>query len=148
MDQLMPFFIHHWPLIGSLIVAVSYLLYLELAPKMGDVQRLSPMEITFLINHQGARVVDLRSLTQFKSGHILNAFHVELTKDVNLKDLDKVTKKFKDKRCPLVLVSDFHKITVNCAAALRKAGYETVVTVAGGMNAWREGHLPLVRVDT
>ena len=139
MEQLLPFVTHHWPLVGIFVAALSYLMYLELGPQLGDIQRLSPVEVTTLLNRQGAQVVDLRNLEQFKSGHILNALHIDSPKSA-----DVVLKRTKDKRRPIILVSDTHKTVMDFGAILREAGYETVVSLGGGMRAWREAKMPLV----
>lgn len=138
MEQLLPFISHHWPLAGIFFAALSYLLYLELGPQ--DVQRLSPREVTTLMNRQGGQVLDLRSSAQFESGHILGAFHMDGAAGV-----DWVKKRIKDKRPPLILVGNTHKEMMHFSAVLREAGYESVVTLAGGMEAWREANMPLVR---
>lgn len=139
MEQLLPFISHHWPLVGTFVVALSYLMFLELGPQIGDVQRLSPGEVTTLMNRQKGKVLDLRSLSQFEAGHILEALHVDAAKGVEM-----VAKRIKDKRRPLILVSDAHKVAMDFGAALREAGYESVVALRGGINAWKEAKMPLV----
>ena len=139
MEQLLPFASHHWPLVGTFVVALIYLMYLELGPQMGGVKRLSPGEVTTLMNRQGGKVLDLRSLSQFETGHILEALHVD-----GGKSLETVAKRIKDKRRPLILVGDSHKVSTDFAAALQKAGYESVVALAGGMGAWREAKMPVM----
>ena len=96
--------------------------------------------VTVLINQEDALVVDLRAAGDFQAGHIAGS------KNVQMAQFDPENKQLAPARAlPIVLVCQ-NGITVNGAAKrLRKAGFERVHILEGGITAWREAGLPLVK---
>ena len=83
-----------------------------------------------LINRENAVVIDTRSPEAFKSGHIINAEKLS------------AIEKFRTK--PLVLVCQTGQESQKIAAKLLKEGYN-VYSLSGGLRAWSEAGLPLVK---
>ena len=101
-------------------------------------ERLTPAQATRLINDEDAVVLDVRTSSEFESGHILNAEHVALA------DLQaQVGKLEKYKARPVIMSCRAGQQSVSAANILKKAGFEKVYNLAGGIMAWQEASLPL-----
>ena len=87
-----------------------------------------------------AVVLDVRSMAEFKDGHILNAVNVPLNGlSNNLKQLEK----YRDK--PIVAVCRSGSRSGSACSLLRKHGFEKVKNLRGGMMAWESASLPVKR---
>ncbi|MGH8763986.1 MAG: rhodanese-like domain-containing protein [Nitrosospira sp.] len=94
-----------------------------------------------LINYKDALVLDVREGSEYESGHVPNSKHVPADKlEERLHELEK----FKSK--PIVLI---HRSGVNstgkAGSILRKQGFEHVHNLEGGIDAWRQANLPIVK---
>lgn len=88
-----------------------------------------------MINHENAAVFDLRSIDQYRQGHIIDAQSLS-----DIKMLPKKMEKLKNK--PLLLVCANGLDSQNKAIAFRKEGYN-VFSLSGGMRAWNDAQMPL-----
>jgi rhodanese-related sulfurtransferase len=99
---------------------------------------VTTLEAVQMINHEDAAVIDIRDAEAFAKGHVLNARNVPLADlDARLRDMEKL------KRKPLIVCCDRGSRSGGAVAALRKAGHEKAVHLAGGLDAWREAGLPV-----
>jgi rhodanese-related sulfurtransferase len=79
-------------------------------------------------------------MSEFKSGHIVNAVNIPLNGfGSNLKQLEK----HKDK--PIVAVCRSGSRSGAACRLLRKQGFENVKNLRGGMMAWESANLPVKR---
>jgi rhodanese-related sulfurtransferase len=101
---------------------------------------ISASEATLLINRQDAIVVDVRESAEWTSGHIPNARHIALGHLAgHLSEIDK----YKDK--PVILVCASGNRSGSGCNILKKAGFQQVYNLAGGVGAWRDAGLPMTR---
>ncbi len=101
---------------------------------------LRPAELTGLINRDSALVVDLRPFADFDKGHIAGAKNVLMTQ------FDPENAQLKSaKSLPVVLVCKTGQSAGTAAKRLRKAGFEKVYVLDGGIAAWQQADLPLVK---
>ena len=92
---------------------------------------------TELINHNGARVVDIRTSRDFKQGHIAGSESFPATEiHHRLSELDK--------KKPILLVSAEGDAGM-VVKLLKGMGYASVMVLKGGIKAWREAVLPVVK---
>ena len=92
---------------------------------------------TELINHNGARVVDIRTSRDFKQGHIAGSESFPATEiHHRLSELDK--------KKPILLVSAEGDAGM-VVKLLKGMGYASVMVLKGGIKAWREAELPVVK---
>ncbi|MGB6976510.1 MAG: rhodanese-like domain-containing protein [Gammaproteobacteria bacterium] len=139
MEQFITFIMHHWPLSLAFLVVLILLILEESRGALLGAPRISPQEATRLLNHENAVVVDVREATAYDSGHILGAINVPQNKIENeLPQLEKL----KDK--PIIVVCASGQESLKAANKLRKPGVKVHV-LAGGLNAWRNAGLPLVK---
>jgi len=112
----------------------------ELASLMRGVKGVGPAALTALINRDNALVVDLRPQADFEKGHIAGARNVQMSQ------FDPENKQLVAARAlPVVLVCKAGQTSSGAAARLRKAGFERVYVLDGGIAAWQQADLPLAK---
>lgn len=123
--------------LGGLTVA---LIYNEIAGRLSGIRRLGPAEVTALINHGNALLVDVRGASDFEKGHIAGSKNVQMTQfDPENKQLASA------KSLPVVMVCKVGQTASFAAKRLRKAGFTDVAVLEGGIQAWQAADLPLVK---
>lgn len=116
------------------------LVYNEIAGRLSGVRRIAPAQLTALINRDSALVVDVRPIADFDKGHIAGAKNVQMSQfDPEHKSLAAA------KSLPVVLVCKNGMTAVDAAKRLKKAGFQNVYVLEGGLGAWQQADLPLVK---
>ncbi len=139
MDQFIQFVIRHWLLSGAFLV-VLILLIIEELKKRGLGSPVSPQAAVNLMNHEQAVVVDIRDKTAFSNSHIINAINIPQA------DLERGLNKLeKYKQRLLIVACTSGQKSQAVAVKLRKNGFEKACALAGGVNAWKNADLPLVK---
>lgn len=105
--------------------------------RLSGIKQVSPQEAVMLFNHQDAVVLDVREQSEWADGHIAQAKHIPLGK---LKDRLKELDKYKDR--PIVAVCRSGNRSGHACGQLKKAGFENVHNLSGGMQAWEQAGLP------
>ncbi|WP_202843638.1 rhodanese-like domain-containing protein [Luteimonas saliphila] len=99
-----------------------------------------PAEVTALVNRDNALVVDLRPIADFDKGHIPGS------KNVQMSQFDPENKKLAAaKALPVVLVCKTGYTAGDAAKRLKKAGFEKVYILEGGIGGWQQADLPLAK---
>lgn len=100
-------------------------------------KNVSVPEATLLMNREDAVIVDVRESGEWSTGHIPNARHIALGQfDKRIGELDKF------KARPVILCCASGNRSSSACGALKKAGFERVYNLDGGMRAWRDAGLP------
>jgi rhodanese-related sulfurtransferase len=107
---------------------------------IGDPDSITPQQAVLLLNKEDAIVVDVRDQAEFSAGHLPNARHIPL-KDIESRSGE--LKKFSKR--PFILVCQSGKRSRAALAVLRKAGYERIFNLNGGLTAWTDAGQPLAR---
>lgn len=105
--------------------------------RMSGVKQIGPQEAVMLFNHEDALMLDVREQSEWNDGHIAKARHIPLSK---LKDRLSELEKFKGK--PIVAVCRSGNRSGSACGTLKKAGFENLHNLAGGMQAWEQAGLP------
>ncbi len=106
----------------------------------GDKTQISPVEATLLINREDAIVVDVRAQGEFDQGHIPNARHLPLA-DIERRSGE--LEKFKAR--PIILYCASGNRAAAALSRLRKAGFERLHNLRGGLTEWEKAGQPLSR---
>jgi rhodanese-related sulfurtransferase len=139
MDRLLDYSINHPFLAGGLVLMALVVLAYELRERSTMATALAPNEAIRLMNG-GAVLVDLRSTNQFKDGHIAGARNVpgdQIAADP--KALEKLAGK------TVVLYCDNGMTTAAAQRTLARAGARNVYALRGGLAAWKQENLPVVK---
>ena len=128
-------------LLSLLLAGITLgLLYNELSALFRGYRGLGPAALTALVNRDNALVVDLRPIADFEKGHIAGS------KNVQPSQFDPEHKALAAARdVPVVLVCKAGQDSGAAAKRLRKAGFAHVYVLDGGIQAWQQADLPLVR---
>ena len=137
MGQYIEFATNHALLVGSFFVVATALLW-NLLNNPGAKFNLDVADSVKKINHDDAVVLDVRSMAEFKKGHIVNAENVPLN---SLKNGLKALEKHKGR--PIIAVCQSGSRSASACTTLRKAGFENVYNLRGGMMAWQNAQLPI-----
>lgn len=139
MEQLLEFAGNNALLVGAFLAVLTALMW-NLATDPGGKNAVDPLAATAMINHEDAVILDVRSMAEFKDGHIVNAVNIPLNGlGNNLKQIEK----HRDK--PVVIVCRSGSRSGSACGVLRKNGFENVKNLRGGMLAWENSSLPVKR---
>ncbi len=95
---------------------------------------------TQLINKRNAVVVDIREAAEYAKGHLPQA------KSAPLADLaSRAAGLAKDKSVPIIVVCQTGQRSGKAQAALKEAGYSEIYSLEGGMAAWLQAGLPVIK---
>ena len=95
---------------------------------------------TGLMNRDNALVIDLSASNDFEKGHIAGS------KSVQPSQFDPENKLLANaKELPVVVVCRTGQGSADAAKRLKKAGFEKVYVLDGGVAAWQQADLPLVK---
>lgn len=134
----MKFILDNWMLIA---VALGSGFFLLLPVVQGaTASGISPTEAVQCMNREKGLVIDVCSAEEFAASHINGAVNVPL--DQLEAKLPAVAK---NKSTPLILVCAAGARSKRAQAMAQKLGYEKVHSLQGGLAAWKEANLPVVK---
>ncbi len=116
------------------------IIFTEVARLLRGFKVVRPAEVTALVNRDNALVVDLRAIADFEKGHIPGS------KNVLMSQFDPENKRLASaKGLPVVLVCKTGQSAGEAARRLKKAGFERVFVLDGGIGGWIHADLPLAK---
>jgi rhodanese-related sulfurtransferase len=125
-------------LIAALVVSGGLLLWPALSGRGRG--GLSAAQATQLINRRNAVIVDLRPAADYALGHLPSARHLEFA------ELQaKIGQIAKNKGNPVLLVCQNGLQSNKASRVVREAGYTEVHVLQGGLNAWQQAGMPVVK---
>ena len=138
METYLEFAANHPILVSGLLFSFFLLIFSELRRKAQGVTNVVPQAAVDLINND-AIVIDVRSAESFSRGHIVNARNIPMDElDANKDKLAKIGSK------AILAVCDAGITSNRAVSSLRKAGFESVYGLKGGIAGWTQANLPLV----
>lgn len=143
MEQFIHFVINHWALWIAMIVLLLLLLRVETGANIGGLQLLTPQVATQKVNRENAVILDVREETAFANGHILGAINIPLKQ---LSEQIKKLKKYKDK--PVIVCLASGQSFGKAGQALKAEGFSQLFALKGGIDAWQQANLPLMKAET
>jgi len=132
------FFIENWYLIALALVSGIALALPVLRGGAGI--GLPPQAVVQRINRDKAVVVDVREAEEYVSGHITNARNIPLSQLE-----ERLPQVVKNKALPVILVCATSPRSARAQLVAKKLGYAQAEVLAGGMKAWRDAALPVVK---
>lgn len=123
--------------LAGLTIAI---IYTEVARLFRGYKSLKPAELTRLMNGENAVVVDLSASADFEKGHIAGSRNAQASQFGPEHKLVAAAK-----QNPVVLVCRSGNASASAAKQLKKAGFEKVYWLEGGIPAWQQADLPLVK---
>jgi rhodanese-related sulfurtransferase len=139
-EAIVDFILNNILLVG-LAVASGLMLIWPTLSRMGDTSsNLGPADAVLLINRENALVIDVRDEAEFAAGHITDARHIPLGQ---LEGRIDELRKFKDKS--VLVTCQVGMRSAKACGLLKKHGFARVFNLQGGINAWQQAKLPLVK---
>ena len=134
----MKFILDNWMLIA---IAVSSGFFLLLPVVQGaTASGISPTEAVQCMNREKGVVVDVCSPAEFAESHIKGAVNVPLD------ELEaRLPQVVKNKTTPVIMVCAAGARSLRGQAVAQKLGYDKVHSLHGGLKAWKEANLPVVK---
>jgi rhodanese-related sulfurtransferase len=139
MDRLLDYFTNHPLLAGGLALMTFVVMGYEIRQRAAMASAIAPSEAIRMVN-SGAVLVDLRAANQFKDGHIAGAKNLPADQiAADAKALDKLAAK------TVVLYCGDGATTAAAQRSLARAGAKNVYSLRGGLDAWKQENLPVVK---
>ncbi|HEX5313849.1 MAG TPA: rhodanese-like domain-containing protein [Gammaproteobacteria bacterium] len=139
MHEYLDFAARNWALVAALVVVLALLAADEIYRRLKGAQELTPAAAVQLLN-RGALVIDCRADEDYRSGHIVGA------RNLSLAELARRAPELKRKRPkPVLAIGTNAREAGRAAGLLRRAGFESVFVLKGGLATWRKENLPLER---
>ncbi len=133
----MKFIIDNIVLIVLAISSGAALLFLSLQNRGA---KATPIAATQLMNRGKTLVLDVRTSTEFATGHLRDA------KNIALGDLAKrIGELEKFKSTQVIVVCRSGNLSSRATLLLQRAGFANVVSLEGGLTAWQAAGLPTTK---
>lgn len=92
------------------------------------------------MNHESALVLDIRDPGDFSQGHIQESMNIPYTAlQSRVRELDKY------KEQPVVVACKMGQHSGMATGILRRAGFQNVAKLRGGLTEWRSQNMPVVK---
>ena len=139
MEQLSEFVLNNLLLFAALVVVMVMLIKAELDHQANKGSFLSPANAIRLMNNDDEiLIIDIRAAADFKKGHIKGAKNMPLSDFA--KSIDGISG---EKDRPVLIYCNSGNTVMRAIKLLKKAGFEKVNNLAGGIAAWKEANMPL-----
>ena len=140
LHKLPTFLGNHLALSALFVLLLLALIVTQLMTLLRKFKELTPAGLTLLMNRENPLLVDISPRDNFEKGHIPGAKHVLMSQfDPESKDLAKA------KELPVVVICRSGQTAQGAAQRLVKAGFQKVFYLGGGMGAWTQAQLPVVK---
>jgi rhodanese-related sulfurtransferase len=141
MEHLSEFVLNNIVLFAALAGVLVLLIKAELDHQANKGSLLSPaMGIRLMNNNDDILVIDVRSAAEYKSGHIKGA------KNAPLAEFSSSIESYsRYKNQPVLIYCNSGNTATRAIKMLKKAGFENINNLAGGIVAWKEASLPLTK---
>lgn len=137
MENVGSFIVNHWLLITLFVVLVALILSDALSRKISGINPLGTAEAIQIVNQRDGLFLDIREPAEFKKEHIAESMSLPLS------TLEANIAKLKDPAQPIILVCASGQRARTAAKQLRGKGFSNIYVLTGGLNAWKDGKLPL-----
>lgn len=136
----MEFIVQNWMLFLAIAFVVAMLVGEPLRRRMLGIETATVFDAVKLTNHDDAVFVDVREKKETADGIINGAVRAPLSNFAkHMSQLDKYKQK------PVIVYCRSGSRSMSAAGKLRKAGFERVYNLTGGIVAWQKENLPLER---
>ena len=127
----------NWMLVSLAVVSGGMLAWSFLGSRLSGIEQADTFKATRLYNDD-ALILDVREDKEYAAGHIPKAKHIPLgSLNSRIKELDK----YKNK--PILVNCRSGQRSTRACGILKKAGFETVFNLSGGITAWERANLPI-----
>ncbi len=130
----------HMLLFGLALASGGMLIWPLIMRPLRRAHEVGTFEAVQLINRRDALVLDVRDTGEFAAGHIANARHIP---EAQLAERMKELEKYKSR--PIIVSCRAGTRAPAVSSELRKHGFAEVFALRGGITAWQQASMPLVK---
>ena len=142
MDRLLEFSVNHWDLVLALIIILMMTFGGGIMRRIRGFKEVTAVDAVALMNREEAAYIDVREDKEYSEGHLLGSVHIPLGQLLDrIDELDKYRQK------PVIVGCRSGNRSAMGCARLRKAGFEQVYNLQGGILAWQNVNLPIEHGD-
>jgi rhodanese-related sulfurtransferase len=134
----MPFIEKNWILFLAFFLSGAMILWPLVQRRLSPVKEIGTLNVTQLINHQNALLLDVREANEFTGGKLPGAVHIPLSQ---LKDRTAELAKMNSR--PVIVYCGLGRRARSASAVLASAGFASIYMLSGGLKAWKDAGLPL-----
>lgn len=138
MDQMLEFISNNLLLNVALVVIVLLIIKMEFDRFASGIAQVNPFEAIRQLNDDDALMVDVRESKEYTEGHLKDAVHIPLG---DLKSRIDELSKYKNKS--IITYCRSGSRSNSACKTLKKAGFESVSNLQGGIMAWQNQNMPV-----
>jgi len=140
MEQFIEFMGNHPYEFLALGVVLGLLAWNILGEQIQGIKQLAPQQAALLMNHEDAIVIDVREENEYLQGHILNSMNVPSSSFSS-----KLNRLEKYRQRPIIISCLSGHRTIQVGKTLKANGFEKIFHLKGGITAWQNANLPLIK---
>ncbi len=138
----MQFLAKNWILVLALVLSGAMLVWPLIVRRLSPIKEIGTLNVTQLMNHENAVLLDLREPGEFKGGKLPGAVHIPMSQlGKRSEELAKLNTR------PVVAYCALGRRSTMVGGALAKAGFASIYSLRGGIKAWRDAGLPIEETD-
>jgi rhodanese-related sulfurtransferase len=139
MQQFLQYAANNYLLVGGAALMMALVAAYEFRARTAAFGSIGPGEAVRLMN-SGAVLVDVRGREAYEAGHISGARHVP---GETIADGAQALERFKDK--PIIVYCERGTTAGAATRHLGRLGFRHTYNLRGGLAAWRQENMPVVR---
>ena len=134
------FFTNNIVLFAALGIIIALILRMEIKRALTGTQTVTPAQAVQLINKEDALILDIREDNELAQGSIRGSKHFALS---ILKQRVDELKQYTDK--PVIAYCKMGNRSSEACNILRQNDFTNVLSLKGGLEAWKNENLPVVK---
>jgi len=134
----MAFIQENWLLILVMFASGAMLVWPIVQRRLSPMKEVGNLNVTHLINHRDALLLDVRETREYEDGRLPNAVHIPLSQLES-----RASELAKHKARPVVVYCASGNRSRTAGAALEKIGFSDLYQLHGGYRAWKDAGLPV-----
>ncbi len=134
----MSFIQENWLLILVMFASGAMLVWPLVQRRLSPMKEVGNLNVTHLINHRDALLLDVREAREYEDGRLPNAVHIPLSQLES-----RANELAKHKSRPVVAYCASGNRSRTAGAALAKIGFSEMYHLHGGYRAWKDAGLPV-----
>ena len=139
MQQFFQYAANHYLLVGATVAVAVVVLVMEFRARAAAFASVAPGEAVRMMN-SGALLVDIRTQAEFAAGHIAGARNLP---GAAIASGAEALARFKEKS--VIAYCDTGMTGGSAARHLARLGFKHALNLRGGLAAWRQENLPVVK---
>ncbi len=140
MEQYIEFVSNNIPLAAAFVFVLGMIIKNEVSVATRGFKDINPTDVTRLLNHEDALMLDIRTVKEYRDGHIIDSKHIPVNELAS-----RMSELEKHKSSHIIAYCRSGNRSVPACKTLKKSGFEHVHNLGGGIMAWESANLPTTK---